>query len=67
MKPLSETYKKLGIAFSLPMEIKDANGKTTYFEGFNGEWCRFERDANGNRTYYEDSDGIQRGNPNSTA
>jgi len=32
MKPLSETYKELGIDFSFPIEIKDAKGNVTYFE-----------------------------------
>ena len=55
MKKLSETYKELGIAFSFPIRIKDANGKTTYRENSDGFWCRYERDANGYVTYYEDS------------
>ena len=57
MKPLSETYKELGIAFSFPIEIKDDNGKMTYCEESNGFWCRWKRDANGKQTYYEDSNG----------
>ena len=56
MKPLSETYKELGIAFSFPIEIKDANGNLTYREYGADLWCRLERDANGNLTYHEDSD-----------
>ena len=32
MKLLSETYKELGIAFTLPIEIKDADGNET--------WCK---------------------------
>ena len=60
MKKLSETLTELGIAFSFPIEIKDANGRVTYFEdcgGFccDGFWERYERDANGNVTYFEDS------------
>ena len=55
MKKLSETYKKLGIAFSFPIEIKDAKGNQTYFEGSDGYGYRSERDAKGNETYYEDS------------
>jgi len=56
MKKLSETLTELGIAFTFPIEIKDANGKVTYCERSNGYWCRLERDANGNLTYHEDSD-----------
>ena len=55
MKPLSETYKELGIAFSFPIEIEDDNGNQTYFEDSVGYWERYEYDANGNLTYYEDS------------
>ena len=57
MKKLSETYKELGIAFSFPIEIKDANGTETYYEASVGYWERYERDANGNETYFEDSYG----------
>ena len=32
MKPLSETYKELGIAFSFPIEIRNAKGNLTYYE-----------------------------------
>lgn len=32
MKPLSETYKELGIGFTFPIEIWDANDRVTYFE-----------------------------------
>ena len=32
MKPLSETYKELGIAFSFPIEIMEANDRLTYWE-----------------------------------
>ena len=56
MKPLSETYKELGIAFSYPIQIKDDNGKMTYCEASDGYWYKREYDANGNKTYYEDSD-----------
>ena len=54
MKKLSETYKELGIAFSFPIEIKDAKGNETYWEGRGGYWYRWEYDAKGNRTYFED-------------
>ena len=57
MKKLSETYKELGIAFTFPIEINDAKGKSTYRENSRGYWQRRERDANGNETYYEDSVG----------
>ena len=58
MKPLSETYKELGIAFTFPIKIKDANGNVTYYENSNDYWYRYERDrydANGTETYFEDS------------
>ena len=66
MKKLSEIYKELGIAFTFPIEITDANGDETYYEDSDGYWRRRERDANGNETYYEDSDGVKRGTPKST-
>jgi len=56
MKPLSETYKELGIAFTFPIEIKDANDNDTYYETSRGYWCKREYDAEGNETYYENSD-----------
>ena len=65
MKPLSETYKELGIAFSFPIEINDSNGHRTYFENRYGFWYKCEKDANGNVTYFEESDGDKRGTPNS--
>jgi hypothetical protein len=55
MKKLSETYKELGIAFSFPIRIKDANGYETYRENSDDFWYRYERDAGGNATYYENS------------
>jgi hypothetical protein len=58
MKPLSETYKELGIAFTFPIKINDANGNRTYREDSDGFWYRCEYDANGNETYYEDSEGF---------
>ena len=54
MKPLSETYKELGIAFSFPIKIEDANGNVTYFET-RRYWQRWERDAKGNVAYYENN------------
>ena len=55
MKKLSETLTELGIAFSFPIKIKDANGNLTYREGSKGYCERYERDANGKVTYHEDS------------
>lgn len=57
MKKLSEIYKELGIAFTLPIEIKDSNGNETYFENSNGYWQRREYDAKGNETYCKTSTG----------
>ena len=61
MKKLSETLTELGIAFTFPIEIKDANGGVTYFALSDDHWERFERDANGIETYYENSNGEKRG------
>jgi len=58
MKKLSETLTELGIAFTFPIEITDANGKPTYYEDSDGFWYKQECDANGNKTYYEDSAGF---------
>ena len=55
MKKLSETLTELGIAFSFPIKIKDANGNLTYRERSKGYCERYERDANGKVTYHEDS------------
>jgi len=55
MKKLSETLTELGIAFSFPIRIKDANGNATYYEDSTGYWTRWEYDANGNVTYRENS------------
>ena len=60
MKPLSKTYKELGIAFKLPILIKDANGNETYYENKDGYWSNREYDANGNLTYFETSNGYWR-------
>ena len=57
MKPLSDTLKELGIAFTFPIEIKDADGNMTYDEFSGGYWRKQEYDADGNETYYEDSKG----------
>jgi len=65
MKKLSETLTELGIAFSFPIEIKDAKGNETYWEGRGGYWYRREYDANDNVTYFEDWEGLKRGTPKS--
>ena len=65
MKKLSEIYKELGIDFTFPIIITDANGYETYYESSNGYWRKWERDANGNETYFERSDGTKRGTPRS--
>jgi hypothetical protein len=36
MKKLSETYRELGIAFTFPIDIKNADGNPTYSENSNG-------------------------------
>jgi len=58
MKKLSDTLKKLGIVFTFPIEITNANGKKTYSEYSTGYWVKYEYDSNG-ETYFEDSDGHQ--------
>ena len=57
MKKLSETLKELGIAFKLPIEIKDADGNMTYYEDSDGFWRKKEYDSKGNVTYFENNDG----------
>ena len=64
--PLSDTYKKLGIAFAFPIKIKDGEGNETYFEDSNGYWARYEYDEKGNRTYYETSTGYKIGTKRSS-
>jgi len=61
MKKLSETYKELGIAFTFPIEIRNENGKGTYYETRNGFWSRSEYDEDGKRTYRETSTGYKKG------
>jgi len=56
MKKLSETYKELGVDFTFPIEINDANDNETYYENSDGYWSKHVYDANGNVTYFEDSD-----------
>ena len=55
MEKLSDTYKELGIKFTFPIEIEDANGNVTYYEDSNGWRRKCEFDGNGRQTYYEDS------------
>jgi len=55
--PLSDTYKKLGIAFTFPIEHEDEDGNRTYRENSDGFWYHREYDKDGNETYYENSDG----------
>jgi len=57
MKKLSDALKELNIKFSFPIEIKDVDGNTTYYERSDGYWFKCDYDANGNTTYYERSDG----------
>lgn len=56
MKKLSETLTEMGIAFSFPIRIWDANGRQTYHEDSNG-WGRAEYDANGKITFHENDKG----------
>jgi len=65
MKPLSDTYKKLGIDFTFPIEINDAEGNQTYYEDSDGYWYKHEYDAKGNQTYREISNGFKEGTPRS--
>ena len=58
MKPLSETYKELRIEFTFPIEIRNSNGRRTYYEGSDRHWFRREYDFNGNKTYSENSQGF---------
>ena len=57
MKKLSKIYKELGIDFTFPIIIKDANGKVTYFENSYGYRYKCEYDARGYATYYENCKG----------
>ncbi len=65
MKKLSETYKKLGIDFTFPIDVINAQGKETYFENSDGYWRKREYDAKGKETYYEDSNGNKSETPRS--
>ena len=48
MKKLSDTYKELGIDFTFPIEIKDAEGNLTYYEEAMAIGRKREYDAKGN-------------------
>ena len=50
----------------IPIEIRDTNGKVTYYEDSNRFWAQWERDDNGNQAYYEDSNGSKWGTPKSS-
>ena len=58
MKKVSEVYKKLGIDFTLPIIIENAEGKVTYYETYNGFWSKSKYDVNGNQNYFETSYGF---------
>ena len=60
MKLLSKTLTELGIEFTFPLEIKDANGKRTYYENSKDYWAKWGHDDKGHLTYYENSDGFLR-------
>ena len=57
MKKLSDTLTELGIAFSFPIEIMEANDRVTYCEESNGFWRKYEYNADGNETCCENSTG----------
>lgn len=61
MKKLSKVYKELGIAFTLPIQIKDENNNETYYENSDGHWDRYEYDEKDNETYYEGGNGTKKG------
>ena len=60
MKKVSDTYKELGIDFTFPIIIKDANGNETYYEDSDDYWEKREYDDNGDQTYFETSNGYWR-------
>jgi hypothetical protein len=67
MKKLSEVYKKLGIAFTFPIKIKDEKGNETYCENSDGSWYRCEYDKKGKVIiYYENSNGYKLGTKRSS-
>jgi hypothetical protein len=39
------------------LEIKDKNGRTTYWENSNRTWAKWEYDSQGNVIYFENSKG----------
>tara|TARA_E500000178_G_scaffold284540_1_gene285820 strand:+ start:57558 stop:57902 length:345 start_codon:yes stop_codon:yes gene_type:complete len=58
LKKLSETLIELGIDFTFPIKIKNANGNETYHEDGSGFWFKCEYNANGNETYFENGNGF---------
>lgn len=58
MKKLSEVYTEAGIAFQFPIQIRDVNGKETYYEGRLGDVTKRKYDPNGNEIYCERSNGF---------
>ncbi len=65
MKKVSEVYKELGIDFTLPIIIENAEGKVTYYESKEGFWSKSEYDSHGNEIYYVTSDSFERHTPQS--
>ena len=59
MKPLSETYKELGIEFILPIRVKNANGYETYYENSNGDKRVTPKSANTCEGKVVEVDGIK--------
>ena len=57
MKKISDTLKELGVIFSFPIKIMDANGNVTYFEDSDDFWYKSEYDTYDKETYSEDSNG----------
>jgi hypothetical protein len=53
MKKLSDTLKEMGVGFTFPIEIKNKDGRETYFENINGDWHKIEYDTAGKETYFE--------------
>jgi hypothetical protein len=66
MKKLSETLTEMGIDFSFPIKIRDANGNVTYFEDSDDFWYKSEYDTYDKETYSEDSEGKKKGTPKSS-
>jgi hypothetical protein len=66
MKKISDTLKELGVIFSFPIKIMDANGNVTYFEDSDDFWYKSEYDTYDKETYSEDSEGKKKGTPKSS-